>query len=257
MKKAKPIAKKWILIAAVIAVAIYSLIGFLISPAKADLSSNAVYSETVIPTLLDYFSDVLEIVVISSFYAIIIAFLYRYNRGVLAVFGFFVIVTAYKYFVNTVMTWISVGSVSLTWYWDVVNVIFFTLLELVQMLIIYWFAKRFIDEFALLREAKMKFVKEGDVGAVSLQEPYPYKKLFSLKNCILKSALVCAIITFVAKASGLIIGDLWYIVINGLPEQPLTWLLMMVNYVSMIVSGLLVYFVTIGNTALILNDKNA
>lgn len=255
MKKSKPIAKKWIWISIAISVVVYSLIGFLIYPVKAYLSSDAVYAETVIPSLIDYFSDILEVGVVSLFYAMMIAFLYRYNGGMLAVFVSFTAVTLYKCLVNTVMTWINIGEVSLTWYWDMADVVFFTLLELVQMLIVYWFAKRFIDEFALVRETKLKFARENVEAEINLQVPYPYKKLFSMKNCLLKSALVCAIITFVAKASGTIIEDVWDIIIGGLPQQPQTWLLMGINYVSMILWGVLVYFVTIGAIAIILNKK--
>ena len=257
MKKAKPISKKWILISIAIAIVIYSLIGFLIYPMKAYLSSDVVYKETVIPTVLDYFSDILEVGVVSLFYAMMIAFLYKYNGGMPTVFGTFALVTVYKCLINMAMTWINGGRISLTWYWDLVDVIYFTLLEMVQMFIVYLFAKRFIDEFALVREAKLKFARENAGVDNSLEEPYPFKKLFSIKNCLLKSALVCAIITFVAKASGTIIEDVWDIMIGGLPQQPQTWLLMAINYVSMILWGVLVYFFTLGATAVMLNEKKS
>lgn len=257
MEKAKPIAKKWIFISAAVAIAVYGLIGFLISPVKAYLSSDAVYSETVIPTMLDYLSDILEIGVVSLFYAVIIAFLYRHNGGMFAVFGTFAFVTLYKCFINTAMTWINIGGVSSEWFWDLADVIYYTMFEIAQMTVIYLLAKRFIGEFYLLREAKLKFAKDDDGTGVSLQEPYPYQRLFSIKNCLLKSVLACAVVTFVFMVSISILSDSLTILIGGLPQQPQTWLLMAINYVSMILWGVLVYFFTLGATAVILNKKKS
>lgn len=254
-KKDKPISKKWILISVAIAVAVYSLIGFLIWPAKAYLSSDAVYTDTLLPDMLNYASDILEIGVVSFFYATMIVLLYKYNKGMTVLSVAFVVITAYKYLVNTAMTWYNTGSIPLMWYWDLADVIFYTLLEVIQLFVIYLFVKRFIDEFGLLRETKLKFATEYGGEVPPIQEPYPFKRLFDLKNCLLNSALVCAGITFVAKVSGVIMGDVWYIILNGWPTLAETWLLMLLNYASMILSGILVYFFVIGAEALMLREK--
>lgn len=254
-KDVKPISKKWILISVGAALVIYSVIGFIIWPAMAYLSSDAVYTDTLLPDILNYLADMLEIGAVSIFYAAMITLLYKYNRGMVTLTAAFCAVTVYKYFINIAMTWYNSGSVPLLWYWDLVDVLFYTLLELIQLLVIYFFVKRFIDEFIALRETKQKFAREENSDATIIQEPYPFNKLFSFKNCLLTSALVCAIITFVAKVSGVVVGDLWFIYLTGWPSSIETWLLMLLNYTSMILSGVLVYFFVIGAEALMLREK--
>ena len=256
-KNVKPILKKWVLISVVTALAIYSIIGFIIWPGMAYLSSDAVYTDTLLPDMLNYLADVLEIGAVSIFYAAMISLLYKYNRGMFTLTAAFSAVTVYKYFINTAMTWYNSGSIPLLWYWDLVDVLFYTLLELIQLFVVYFFVKRLVDEYVTLREAKLKFAMKENSDEAHIQEPYPFNKLFSLKNCLLTSALVCAIITFVAKVSGVIVGDLWFIYLEGWPESIETWLLMLLNYTSMILSGVLVYFFVVGAEALMLKEKKS
>ena len=255
-KKDKPISKKWILISFATAVVIYSLCGFLILPARDYLSSvDVVYAETVIPDILNYTSDLLEIGVIALFYASMICLLYKFGTGINLLIALFTAATVYKYAVNVLVTWLNQHSIPLLWYWDIVDVVFFTLLELLQLAVIYFIIKRIIGEYILRREAKTKFEGRGENGAVGIEEPYPYKGIFNLKNCILASVFVCAVATFAAKLLGPLVNDLISIISFGLPKDTETWLLMATQYISMALPGILMYFLIVGFTIPMLKQK--
>ena len=248
--------KKWLWSSGMIFGVIYSLNCFVISPLITHLTADVVYADTAIPTLLGYLYEILELVAIAFSYSVLIMTLYRYGRKkCVGVFVLFTIATLYKYFANTLCTWLSDGGLPSLWGWDVVNVVFYTALELLQLFVIYLIVGRIITKFTDRRLAIERAIKktlstseteEGSAASLTekMRDPYPFEKVFDKDNCLLRSAFICGVVTLVAKlVVGALISDIWLILLSGIPQEGETWLLMIVNYTVKIILGAVTYFI--------------
>ncbi len=206
----------------------YALCCFVISPMYFRVSSDISYAKTVTPALVQYFGIVTELAAISVFYGIMIYGIYRFGisnfrLGVVI----FAMATAFKYGANVVVTWITYqGSIPTSWPWDLANILFYTALELIQLWIIIAISKRIISKSS-----------KADEGSDAL----PSAK----SDPIVKCALVCGIITVVAKFIGRFADDAWMIILSGLPKDPMTLVFMALSYASIVVMGVICYFITV------------
>ena len=242
------VSKKRILSCGIVFAVIYSLNCFVISPITSGLLNDVIYSESFLPTLLGYFNELTELAAVSFCYAVMIMTVYRQEKGKCAsVFIVFISATLYKYLANTAMAWILNGSVPKLWGWDIVNVFYYTVLELLQLFIVYLFVKRIIsgytDKRHIMERALEKVGEDERVRAEKVEDVYPFKSVFDLNNCLLKSAFVCAVVMLVAKLLGALLSDIWLIVVYGAPEDGITWLYMAINYLSRIIMGVISYLI--------------
>ncbi len=249
--------KKLSLIGGLALFVLYSLDCFVILPVRNMLASDIIYaSNLVITNLLSLVSELVEVVAISVFYAALLWVVYRCGskRGAVMLL-IFAAATVYKYAANTAVSWAYDGSVPSSWVWDVVDVVFYTALEMLQMTVVFIFIKSVIMGYTERRDIRLRAaMKAGcESGEVS-DEVYPFNCLYKKSNCLLRSAFICAVITVIAKGIGTIISDVWLIALYGLPKDASTWLLMAVNYISKVLFGFVVYFVTVWAMNL-LNDK--
>lgn len=253
----KSVLKRRMLICIISLFAIYSINSLIISPLTSVISNDIVYSDTPIPRLLGYLAELLELCAIAVCYSVMITVIYDFGkkhiRPVFLVFG---AATAYKYAANMLVYWGVSGSIPSLWAWDIVNVFYYTALELLQMFIVYAIVNTVIGRFVDKRNALERAVKKvGECQGAALTDAYPFKKLYDRDNCFLRSIFFCALVTFIAKFCGALFSDIWLIITSGLPNEIETWLLMILNYISKIIFGAIVYFVMYVSVSKLLQKK--
>lgn len=253
----KSVLEKRMLICVISLIAIYSINSLIISPLTGVISNDIVYSDTLIPTLLGFLSELLELCAIAVCYSVMITVIYDFGKKhVRPVFLIFCSTTAYKYAANMLVFWGISGSIPNLWAWDVVNVFYFTALELLQLFIVYIIINTVIGGYVDRRTALERAMqKAGECHEGAIREVYPFKKIYDRENCILRSIFFCALVTFIAKFCGTLFSDIWLIITCGLPSEPRTWLLMILSYVSKIIFGTIVYFVMYVSVSKLLQKK--
>lgn len=253
----KSVFKRRMLICIISLFAIFSINSLIISPLTGVISNDIVYSDTLIPTLLSFLSELLELCAIAVCYSVMITVIYDFGRKhVRPIFLIFCSATAYKYAANMLVFWGISGSIPNLWAWDVVNVFYFTALELLQLFIVYIIINTVIGGYVDRRTALERAMqKVGECQEGAMPEVYPFEKIYDRENCILRSIFFCALVTFIAKFCGTLFSDVWLIITCGLPSEPRTWLIMILNYVSKIVSGTIVYFMMYVSVLKLLQKK--
>ena len=227
---------------------LYSLNCFLILPVRNMLASDVLFaSNLVVINLLSLVGELLEVTAISVFYAVMLWVIYRYgSKSATGTITLFVVATVYKYAANTAVSWIYDGSIPTTWAWDIVDVLFYGALEFLQLLIIFAFVKGVITQYTEKRDLILRVAAKSDSDTTSVLEcVYPFDCLYKRSNCLLRSAFICAVVTVISKEVGALVSDVWLIAVYGLPEDAVTWLHMLVSYVSKVLLGFVVYFVTV------------
>ena len=245
MKKAdKSVLKKWIWLAVIVSVVLYSINGFAIAKIVEIASNNVVYAESAAPILLEFLGEIFEVCAISLCYAILLLAIYKWEtQGVGKVFVMFGAVTFYKYCTTVVMGWIGNGSVPLLWLVDLVWILLYTGLELIQLMIIYKISKKIIIKFTEERNFVKRAAERMTSSNVEVPpHAYLFEKVFDKKNCLLKSAYVCALVTYIAKFAGTLISDVLVIIESGFPKESVTWLFLVIVYISQIIFGFMCYF---------------
>jgi len=221
--------------------AIYTMNSLVISPLATVLSSDVVYSDTILPILLQCVAEFSELCAIAVCYAVMLLTLYH-SESAGRIFVIFGLATAYKYTGNTLTFWALSGSVPKLWIWDALNIIYFTALELAQLLVIFLFVRVIIGKYTeKTLVAQRVYEKTGE--RAEPEAVYPFKVFYSKDNCILRSAYVCALVTFIAKLCGTVADDVWTIIAYGMPSEGMTWVYMAINYISKAIFGLVVYMV--------------
>ena len=227
---------------------LYSLNCFIILPVRNTLANDVIFaSNLLISNTLSLLSQLVEVMAISLFYAALLLLIYHYGEKRSAnAFVVFTAVTVYKYLANTAVSWIYEGSIPSTWAWDVVNVLFYTALELLQLFVIFLIVKGIICRYTEIRDIRARAAEKAVLGAdVRIEEAYPFKNVYDKSNCLQRSALICAIVTVIAKGVGSLVSDVWLMLLYGLPEDPVTWIMMIISYVIKVILGAVVYFVTV------------
>lgn len=221
--------KLYFIMALVMGIA-YTLCCFAISPLLVYIGNDIAFEGTVLPILLDYVGRLVEIVAISAAYAVLICGAFRlapenFKLGIVV----FAVATLYKYTANVTMDWIINGSVPAGWIWDVVNVLFYTALEMVQLLIVW----------AIIKHFAARIISGGSVAW------YPFDRFYDKNNPCLRAAFFSSLTVFLSKIFGRVINDIYSLIIWGLPQKGITWVIMAAEYVFEMIFGLLCYVVII------------
>ncbi len=256
-KNRDTVSRKWLRIALVIFAAVYSVKSIFMSYLNIVLSSDVLYSDTVLPVILDYVGELLELGAIAACYAVMICILYRCGKqGVRPLFALFALATAYKYLANMTVLWVISGSIPSSWIMNIVDVLYYTALEFFQLVIVYLIIRPVIERYRsekALAEKKLSILGE-DCG-VSLPSVYPLETVYDKNNCLCRSAYFCSVVIFIAKLSGDVISDLWMILSAGLPNEWVTWVLMAVNYLSKVIFAGAAYFIIYAAVSFLLKDS--
>lgn len=236
------INKKLYAVIGIVFAVVYALCCFVISPLVAATVANVAYSNGVLPTALAYLDSLLTVIAISVAYAMIV--LGKYNLGVKSFRGgsvIFVIATVVKYTANMLMSWISDQSIPRSWLWDVFDVVFYAVLECVQLLVFILIVNKLISNHSE-REAAIKKANRALGRETEETSPYIFTKLYDKKNCLQKCAMIGALVVLISKVAGSLINDIWMIIIGGFPSEPVTAILMLANYLSSVIFGVICYF---------------
>jgi hypothetical protein len=233
--------KKLYLITSIAFAAIYAHCCFVISPLYASVISDVAYASGALPTLLSYFSNILTVLAISISYAVII--LGKYRFGVKSFRGgavIFIVATAAKYTANMLMSWISEKSIPLSWLWDILDVLFYTALECLQLLIFVLIVNKVLGDYTE-RKTLLNKANKALGNDVAESDPFVFTRIYDKSNCLQRCALVSALVVLVSKVSGSLINDIWMIVIGGFPKESITVIMMLVTYLSSIIFGVICY----------------
>lgn len=227
------------LLCIIIAAVIYSLNSLVLLPIGRILTSNVIYANSVLPMAIGYIAELLEGVAVALFYGLALIAIYRGKKSGV-VFIAFASLTAYKYLADMAMEWVESGKVSELWIWEIIDVIYFTALEALLLLIVFALSRKIMSGYTdqkLL--AERVFEKTGE--AIEYFRVYPFEKLYDKSNCLLRAVMVCALATVVAKLLGDVVSDVAYIVSYGFPKQGITWVYMILNYASKLIFGIVSY----------------
>ena len=229
------IAKKrsYIVMAAIL-FGLYTLMCCVIYPLCITMSEDILYDATYIPELLEYLYKILELVAVSSSLALLTFCIFAYTLrhsfgGVLVLFG----ATVYKYIMNMLADWAMSGSIPMEWIWDVIDSVFYVVLEAVLLFAV------------ILAIVLISRKRRGDSGGyLPVKEgEYPFSNVLDLRNYYLRSAFACAVIVFASKLFGRLSNDVFSVINYGFPEQGVTWLIMSLAYIFETASGVLCYAV--------------
>ncbi len=210
---------------------LYALCCFAIYPASVTIADDVAFEDTVVPELVEYLGSLTEIVAIAVAYAVIVYAIYSgKKKNVNCTVLIFAISTLLKYLATMAMYWAIYGSIPLEWGWDLANAVYYTALELLQLLIVIGVASNILNS--------SKRARPLNNGA-----EYRIKGLYDRKNPLMRAALWCAVISAAAKILGILIDDVFTMIISGLPQNAETVPLMLLNYVSNVIFGAVCYFV--------------
>ena len=232
----------------------YCLYCFVLVPLCNMYANNIQYMDTVLPTVIEYIYDLVEIIAIALAYAVSVYSIYRYGVSKIAAPAIiFSSVTFFKYVSNLIMTWKDIGFGTDDLWSDIRSILIPLLLELLQyfvvLLIAYKTLSGHLDFINGKRKAEKRLGRETGGDGI-----YPFKSLFDLTNPMLKCALWAGVIVAVTKVAQRILYDVLYTVMFGLPrlaEIPV----MIVYYVSDIVFGAACYFAMVLILMLLLEKK--
>lgn len=233
---------------------LYCLYCFVLVPLCNMYANDVQYMDTILPTVIEYIYDLVEIVAIALAYAVSIYSIYGYGVGRIAMPAvIFSAVTLFKYVVNVVMTWKDIGfDVSDLWS-DIRSILIPLFLELLQYFVVLLIANKVLSKHLDFMEEKRK--AEQRLGRkVSGDGVYPLKSLFDLKNPIIKIAFWSGVIVAITKVAQRILYDVIWSVMFGLPH-PSEIPGMIIYYSADILCGVACYFAVIWILMLFLEKK--
>ena len=213
--------------------AIYSLNCLVISPIYFAVLNDIMYEGSALIDILYYLRRLLELVAVAAAYAVITYGIYRlslsrFKGGV----GIFIGATLYKYSSNTVVDWMTNGSIPTTWPVDILYVLYYSLLELLQLALVLIIISALIS-----RHEKAVQYCEKSGKAHLIPTLFPFKGLYDKENCLLRSALACTLVILLASLATQAINDILTI------EEILDPILMIVAYLAEIALAVICYFV--------------
>ena len=217
----------------------------IITPVYVMLKSNVAFSGGALSTLIYYFKDVLSIIAFASSYAIIIFSMLFLERKIARYLvwiytAIFFAQIPLKLLIN-ILIYGSLGSV-----WEILNDViyltFYFLLNMIQLLIVYFIASADINKFLRRREisrhAEKKKGKQPETEASSV---LPISKFFDRRNPLQRSALKMSILMIALKLLSRALNDISY----GAPASFGEVLVMIAYYVSDILYGIAAYLIAL------------
>ena len=203
----------------------YSVYCFGILPLYFSLDANVDFSRGVLPDLVGYLGVAVENFAIFVFYGVLIYGIYRFGyRMIGGSFGVFAAASVYKYLVNVIMSWVREGAVPSTWGWDLINVVYYAAFEILMLWIVVAIVRRII--------------------ARSRGQEIDLSKLYDRSNCLMRSALACALVTLGVKLFGNVVNDVAFIVVYGFDDYFSMIGGVLLNYLSAAILGVICYAVS-------------
>ncbi len=232
---------------------LYCLYCFALVPLGNMYANNIQYMDTVLPTVIEYIYDLVEIVAIAMAYAVSIYSIYRYGVGRIGIPAIiFSFVTLFKYLINVFMTWLDNGFEIRIWS-DIRSILVPMFFELLQYFVVLLIAYKILSVHLELLEKKRKAdLKLGNKPGTD--GIYPFKSFIDLNNPLIKSAFWSGVIVAATKVAQRIFYDILYTVMYGVPklsEIPG----MIIYYSSDILCGVACYFAVIWLLMLFLEKK--
>lgn len=216
--------KRLISLCAIAFALLYALCVFVIEPLYLGAKADVAYTEAT-ADVLNYAYLIFEAVAIYICYAVVIFVMHRSGeRATSRVVLVFVLASFLKYLGKTAVSWYFGGAIPLAWYWDIIDALWWTALELVQLTIVRAFIKK-----ALARTAK----KDGELK---------FTRLYDRENRLVRAAMSAAVTTTVIRLALRIFDDATAILMYGLPKSAATWILMLISYIATLIVGILCYF---------------
>lgn len=204
----------------------YSIYCFAVMPLYFSLAADVDFANGFLPNAIGYLGLAIENVAIFAFYGIMVYGIYCFGYyGFRGIVGVFCAATVYKYSANMIMSWVRSGAIPSTWIWDIVDVVYYTVLELVMLWIIIAIVRRLI--------------------ARSREQTPTFGKLYDKTNPLMRSALVCSIVTVCVKVFGNLINDVIFIVEYGVVQYFASCISVILNYLAVLLLGVVCYAVSL------------
>jgi hypothetical protein len=208
--------------------ALYALQALILEPIYAGVAAD-VMSSPILAELLYYLCVAVEFLAVCIGYAVAIFGVFKFGaRSFKGFIGIFSAAAFAKYLCKTAVNWSYTGAIPRLWYMDIIDVVYFTALEVLQLLIVWAVISKICNGTRRQDRAEFEFFK-----------------LFDRANPLMRASLWTAVISFVVRLLLQIGNDVMTILMYGAPEKIETSVLMVVSYVSTIIFGLFCYLVIV------------
>jgi len=169
---------------------LYSLYCFVLVPLGISVSNNVMYSDTVLPNVIEIVYDIVEIMAMSLGYAVTAYSIYSFTTvrswpSMIIFCG----LTVFKYVSNLAMDWIGGSYVPNNVLHDVAVITAPLLLEILQYFVVVWIASRVISNFHRGRGK----------GKAQYENIYPFKRMLDMSNPMMKISFYVAVVIAVTS----------------------------------------------------------
>jgi hypothetical protein len=218
---------------------LYSLYCFILAPIYTYICSDIVFSVTIVPEILSFILDIVDIIAYAVCFSIIIYSVYRFDlkpsvRIIVTVCAALFL----KYTANFIMTIVVDGALNLN---DITSIVIYFVLDVIWLTAITLISNRIIAKHKKKRDVTNKAAVSISAKLDDSYNVFPFKKLFDLSNPLQTSALVMGAIMGGVHMLTRIIYDLFY----GLPTSLSDAMWMVTYYLSDVVSGFIMYTVAL------------
>ncbi len=188
---------------------LYSGLCFGLAPLAESFDADIAISDGVTQTV-SYICTVTELAAISLFYAVMLFGIFDFGaRYTLPLTYIFAGATLYKYIAHKIMAFVKEGALPRELFAHVADVLLYTALEALQMLIVFLIAYK---------------ISQGRSGGE--QEI----RILNFKSPAVRSAMWASLVVFISKFIGRPLNDLWNIILSGPPKSSETVIKMLVWY---------------------------
>ena len=233
-------AKKRLLrILIVSCITLFSLYCFILAPLYTYLSSDVLFMDTIIPTLLDFVIGLVDILAYTVCFATVIYSIYLFSLKASKGFIITVAIAIFlKYTANFFMTLILDGAIEIN---DISSVFIYYVLDMIWLTVITLATNKILRGYYERRASVGKAAANLSIKLGDEYEVFPFKKLIDKNNPLHRSALVMAILMGTVHMLTRIIYDLFI----GLPTSLADALWMVTYYLSDIVSAFIMYVIAL------------
>lgn len=219
---------------------LFSLLSFILKPTYTFMCSDVIYSVTVWPEILEIIIDAIEVITYAISFAIIIYSIFRFSAsGSRSLITTYCIIILLKYLIDTAVSFIFDGAVSLD---DIVFVLIYFLFDAVILTIIVLCSARLIDSANARKNSIEKANTVLGIKNSSYDDSiFASNKFFSKSNPLQCSALIAGIVLSAAK----IISRIRFDIYVGAPTSLSDAMWMVTYYISDILIALIVYAISV------------
>lgn len=208
----------------------FTLYSCVIVPAYTQLTSDIMYRDGILATVLYFLYNACDLVVMYAVFPVAIYSIYL--RGVKAsrkIFALYPVLVVYKYLANSIASYISDGvlpSADAFFFEDLPLVGGLVLFEVLQYALICLFASLIISKARRIFEIKLEAARVTGAEYSFRDGAFPIKSFFNLKNPVQRAAFVSAIVFFAFRAYSSCIYQLTLLVYNGFNDG---WLVLLTD----------------------------